>query len=49
MEETNTTVTETNKAENNGGDPKGGADNSVNAVSTPDPARAEKNIYAERA
>lgn len=34
-EETNTTVTETNQtAENSGGDPKGGADNSANAVST---------------
>lgn len=32
-EETNTTVTETNTAENSGGDPQGGTDN-VNAVST---------------
>ena len=34
-EETNTTVTETNQtAENSGGDPQGGTDNNVNAVST---------------
>lgn len=33
-EETNTTVTETNTAENSGGDPQGGTDNNVNAVST---------------
>ncbi len=33
-EETNTTVTETNTAENSGGDPQSGTDNNVNAVST---------------
>lgn len=33
-EETNTTVTETNTAENSGGDPQGRTDNNVNAVST---------------
>ena len=42
-EETNTTVTETNQAENSGGDPKGNADNAA-AVSTPDTAQAEKTF-----
>lgn len=39
--ETNTTVTETNKAENSGGDPKGNAGNAA-AVSTPEPEQAAK-------
>ena len=43
-EETNTTVTETEQAENSGGDPKGGTGNAVNAVSTPEPAQAEKTF-----
>ena len=43
-EETNTTVTETVPAENNGGDPKGGTGSTVNAVSTPEPAQAEKTF-----
>ena len=44
-EETNTTVTETNMtAENSGGDPKSGTGNTVNAVSTPEPAQAEKTF-----
>ena len=43
-ETTNTTVTETNQAENSGGDPKGGTGNAVNAVSTPEPAQAEKTF-----
>lgn len=43
-EETNTTVTETEQAENSGGDSKGGTGNAVNAVSTPEPAQAEKTF-----
>ena len=42
-EATNTTVTETNQAENSGGDPKGNADNAA-AVSKPDTAQAEKTF-----
>lgn len=41
--ETNTTVTETNKAENSGGDPKGNAGNAA-AVSTPEPEQAAKTF-----
>ena len=41
--EANTTVTETNKAENSGGDPKGNAGNAA-AVSTPEPEQAAKTF-----
>lgn len=41
--ETTTTVTETNKAENSGGDPKGNAGNAA-AVSTPEPEQAAKTF-----
>ena len=41
--EANTTVTETNKAENSGGDPKGSAGNAA-AVSTPEPEQAAKTF-----
>lgn len=42
-EETNTTVTETNMAENSGGDPKGDAEK-ADAVSTPESEKAEKTF-----
>ena len=41
--EANTTVTETNKAENSEGDPKGNAGNAA-AVSTPEPEQAAKTF-----
>ena len=43
MADANTTVTETNKAENSGGDPKGNAGNAA-AVSTPEPEQAAKTF-----
>ena len=43
MADENTTVTETNMAENSGGDPKGDAEK-ADAVSTPESERAEKTF-----
>ena len=43
MADENTTVTETNMAENSGGDPKGDADK-ADAVSTPETEQAEKTF-----
>lgn len=43
-EEANTTVTETTTAENSGGDPKGDAGKSADAVSTPESEKAEKTF-----